>query len=647
MLALVFLVVTQAEIEVPATVAPLSRLLPELGRRASMKLVAGASVREDVVGIASPKRPIRQLMDGIAEAVNATWTETRGEWVLSRTKKQEAENQAIDAAYRTKRLEAALAEIKIDQPFEEAHALALAAMRKEVLTKDPTRINAAEMKSLGDRAPANRFGRRLIERIGVPTLASLPYNATTVFSTNPTRRQRKLALSSLNEMYRAFAEEQNRYARAIAQLEGSPPPRTNGGFDLITPAPTTPSSILVLVTPQLAGTMRIQLIFADRDGGHLLNQYVSLPVPRSANPYEPDRGTPNVIFEPETALVSRNRAEWTSAVWDRVQQPEKFEPLAPFWRESLAAWSALRDRPVIAQWSDELLGLWPAPISEVPLALMQSGLARSHAIEVSASRVVIRPHQPALSHAIRVNRPAVGRFTRLTRQNEVTSMAALIEVLAQTDQHQEMAVENYLNRLFSPQLIWDNTGMARLIALAGPTQRAALERTGKLAYGDMNPAQRNWLQHMVFDRRSFNQMGEWTAGVTDRFQNSLQSEPTQAYPNDLPPNLTLNLSVEVGEGALVNRTGEMWAALTLDEIAAQRLPLGIPIPESLRYRPGKLRRYTASLRLNSVQGWDFTATDVSGLSAKGVPYDELSEEFRKQVQDRMAEVRRRAGIPPQ
>jgi len=151
---------------------------------------------------------------------------------------------------------------------------------------------------------------------------------------------------------------------------------------------------------------------------------------------------------------------------------------------------------------------------------------------------------------------------------------------------------------------------------------------------------------MVYDRRSFNQMGEWTAGVTDRFQNSLQSEPTQAYPNDLPPDLTLNVSVEEGEGALVNRAGEMWAALTLDEIAAQRLPLGIPIPESLRYRPAKLRRYSASLRLNSMQGWDFTANDVSNLSAKGVPFDELSEEFRRRVQERMAEVRRRAGIPP-
>ncbi len=41
------------EIEVPATVAPLSRLLPELSQRANMKLVAGVSVREDVVGATS------------------------------------------------------------------------------------------------------------------------------------------------------------------------------------------------------------------------------------------------------------------------------------------------------------------------------------------------------------------------------------------------------------------------------------------------------------------------------------------------------------------------------------------------------------------------------------------------------------------
>jgi len=52
------------EIEVPSTVAPLSRLLPELGQRANMRLVAGASVREDVVGIASPKRPVRATFAG-------------------------------------------------------------------------------------------------------------------------------------------------------------------------------------------------------------------------------------------------------------------------------------------------------------------------------------------------------------------------------------------------------------------------------------------------------------------------------------------------------------------------------------------------------------------------------------------------------
>lgn len=43
------------EVEVPATVAPLSRLLPELGQRANKKLVAGASVREDVVVAATQR----------------------------------------------------------------------------------------------------------------------------------------------------------------------------------------------------------------------------------------------------------------------------------------------------------------------------------------------------------------------------------------------------------------------------------------------------------------------------------------------------------------------------------------------------------------------------------------------------------------
>lgn len=334
---------------------------------------------------------------------------------------------------------------------------------------------------------------------------------------------------------------------------------------------------------------------------------------------------------------------WPVSVWSRVERPETHEPLSPYLRECLGVWSQFRDRPVIALFSDLMLGL-PFPPKQ-PLAVGQALLQWLHEFSVSDSRVVIRPQQPALVRATRVNRPALGKFFRRTRSDGVITLSGLRDLWAATNEFQELCVRQYAGRLFMPNTIWDPSGLARLIALAGPEQRSSLERTGKLAFGDMNSAQRDWLQKMVFDRRSFNQATEWTPGVTDKLQDSLQSEPTVAYANGLPNDLTLEVAIESGPGAIVGSPETGWSVQTFDEVTAQRIDMGVPLPAHL-YRMGQVRRYTAKLTLNSIQGFEFAASDVSEMPSKAVPYEQLDPSLRERINARSAVLRKQYGIPP-
>ncbi len=643
MLIVLSLLCIRPEIEVPATVAPLSRLLPELGQRANMKLVAGANVRHDVVGLASPKRPVRELMDGIAEAVNATWEKSGDQWVLTRTKTQEEEDVATDVAFRLKRLESALGHVKLNEPFTDTHALSLAVRRKEALTKDPQRVLSDDIRALDASSPTGRLGRRLLDSIRPSTIAKLPLNATTVFSSQPTARQRKLELPDIGELYRGFAEEQNRYAAAVANLEGSPPQRFDHAFDNHYPAPKPPAVVIVTIEPNLSGGVRARVKLADSEGKHLLVTDISPTAPPDTRPTETERGTPTVELNPETAAQTRQSYEWPPAVWERVEQPEVHEPLAPYLRECLGVWANFKQRPVIALLSDLMLGM-PFPQKQ-PLAVGQALLQWQHKIDVSEARVLVRPQQPALVRATRVNRSALGQFFRQTRRDGVSTLKGLQLLWAKTDELQEYCVRQYAGDILLHRVNWDTTGLARLIALAGPEQRSTLERTGKLSCIDMTAAQREWLQKMVFDRRFFNQPTEWTPGVTDNIHDSLLSEPTVAYASGLPSDLTLVLTIESGPGAIVGSPEKGWSIQTFDEVATQRIDMGVPAPTHL-YRIGQVRRYTAKLTLNSIQGFEFAASDVSEMTRVGVPYEQLDAALRDRITARSAELRKQYGIPP-
>mgnify|MGYP000963440698 CR=1 FL=1 len=59
------LVLAPGQVEVPATVAPLGRLLPSIGKRLGLELVADPNVRDDVMGIVIPPSTSRVLSSNI------------------------------------------------------------------------------------------------------------------------------------------------------------------------------------------------------------------------------------------------------------------------------------------------------------------------------------------------------------------------------------------------------------------------------------------------------------------------------------------------------------------------------------------------------------------------------------------------------
>lgn len=94
-------VFSPVQVEVPATVAPLGRLLPNLGKRLGIELAADPSVRDDVMGmVIPPSTSTGAVLSGIAEAANASWDLRDNRRVLVRTRKQQEADEAEDADMR-------------------------------------------------------------------------------------------------------------------------------------------------------------------------------------------------------------------------------------------------------------------------------------------------------------------------------------------------------------------------------------------------------------------------------------------------------------------------------------------------------------------------------------------------------------------
>lgn len=615
MLALVLVVVAQAEIEVPATVAPLSRLLPELGQRANMKLVAGTKVRDDVVGIASPQRPVRELMDGIAEAVNASWVEDNGTWVLTRTKQHEDADQKRETNYRREGIARSLSVAKHAEPFTELHAVSLVERRKAYYAQDQEPTGGYE---LHQQSPVGRYGFRILKAIGAEALAEIPAWRTVVFSSRPTARQRALPKAVTSDLFGDFVREQTLYFNATSRDDDSIPSGGPYGFDFAWKAPTAIDKVLLVVTAQPFGNIRPQLILADKNGKVVL--MAPIEVRRDTTPlFESlEKVADEPIVHEGWIRDYWNKTPTSPEILTRLRRPAENEPHGLYMQGVIRLWSRLKERPVVALMPDLMPQAVPGN-AELKFRAAQLAVRMRCAVDETSSRVVIRPHEPVLSRRMRTDRVALQ--TLLTKPGPRPTVESMIDLMAKNDTNQMFLINRYAEVVKVPELRgFPSLDLLRLVALG---------RRGDATFGQMNEAQRDFARYWVYERR---------AGF--RHIDSLDSEPTEAFPVDLPADARLTVKFEVAVGAATHLPWDVYRPGNMEPLVlGQRL-------DDVTFKLGEFRNFHFRFALNDKIAHDLYVSDTLRLEPEPVPYAKLPAEYRAKLDQWIADGKRLYGLPP-
>ncbi len=627
MLALVLLVVAQAEIEVPATVAPLSRLLPELGQRANMRLVAGASVREDVVGIASPKRPVRELMDGIAEAVNATWTEKGGEWVLARTKDQESEDRKQEVEFRRKQIARTLSQGNLKEPFTSLHAQSLAERRKAIYSGDQ---EFRQIQDLDRRSPVGRFGFRVLEAIGLEALADIPPNRTVVFSSRPTARQRRLLPNVASALFAEFVKEQQMYADAAKKVEGYFPLGGPHGFDFAMAPPSAVDKILVVVSAFQIGNLSPHLILADAQGKVLLTTQIDFRRDGTALLESLEKGVDEVLVNEGWILDYWSKFPLPADVISRLRRPAEYDPQSLFFEGAMRLYAKVKSRPVIMLISDLYPPYPPRTESSearppMPYAAVELNIRRRCEIDVREDRVIIRPHEPVLSRRMRTSRAATQEFIRASDPRP--TVRTLSALMGKVDLSQAQFALQYAQvaqvKEFDWQLARQPLGLLRLAALGN--------QTSDLTFAQMNEQQRELARFLVYEHRL-------VPNSPLQGMKHLSEEPTEAFPNDLPRDAKLSVRFEEAVGAKVGPSVIRPENLSYEMLTPETRPR--------EFQMGEFRHYTFRFDVGPKISHELKISDTLKLDPQPVTWNQLPATYREMLEQRIAEGRRALGWPP-
>lgn len=602
-------------------VAPASRLLPEVGRKLGMKLIAGSSTKDDVLAIASPPRPAQDLLDGIARTANATWEKRPEGLVLVRSRRQAQDDEAAEVKYRAELIRDALKSIPLDKPFDKNAAVALATYRREfkaTIESDPRR--SRELGPMNGRSPVGRFSRRLIEAVGPETLAALPVGQRTVFSDKPNRMQKPLPFKGIGTIIDQLRTEQARY---VAELENHPakpsPGQYASGFDYINEIPKTYSKLLISVVPRPQGPITIYVHFLNAQGaaqGSVVSQISFYPGPGNLA----SGASPRVELSQLSLL--RSKVHRTSA---KVAERAPFQdllardPLSFVHTEALQAWSRHSGKAIFALLPDKGASGLTEPLT---LNVYRNSLAWHSTIQESSNQIVVRPKEPASASRFRADRKLLTDYIGMCMRNGQATLAAQQILAMATPVPEGLSTEQFLT-LALPFRSRQHIDLLylRLYALATPSQQSALRSGRTIKLGALPTEARQSASRLIFDHSLSDVM------LLFGLQRGGAKDITDQFPSGLPNDATLAVRATSVEGALIRRAGS--------ERFMDARALATLMRQPSNQRPNEFC-YTVQnkleIELSVFPNQSRAFTEESVAERKWGSYEALPEAFRARVQ---------------
>ncbi|HRI45082.1 MAG TPA: hypothetical protein PLL78_03185 [Fimbriimonadaceae bacterium] len=560
------------------------------------------------------------------------------------------------------------------------------------------------MSSTPSATPAMLALFEVLSSISPRDLASIAPNSRVVFSSQPTPMQ-KAATFEARKAANVFLDAHNLLARTLSADAVTTRPNLHfmGGLDLEAKPITTPLGKLLLIVsrrgPDSPLTLRLKI--ADDKGKIVGSADAGLSVALPTKPTSLEMKEADATLSPESLEllsligaaqaasrsssvnvmeINGDRVTFSSegpragrpisaALLDRLSRPEQIDPLSFFVSEALIAAAGARGENLVASPPDDaFLGMAGRLADKAPLTKAFSDLDQIGLDAVAEqSWLVVGAVRPAEARVSRIDRSALGALLRTVRNAGYARLDDLGAFAASLPRSRSRrGIDRSYLGIVTPEVeqglygaMESERGMLELYGLLASDQRAMLKGGRTLVASGLTPAQKTQVHHMVYDvisEPSFE--GEGSSSMSMAIvsssgdsplgmrEDTLAKEPTEAYPNGVPPTATLGFTAESVPaafsrlpGAIDGRffsAGELGMTLAMAERPNSD---GLVIPTYTRFKSASMSRYSWQLRLGEggaggvlSDAWVEANTPEAGI-------DGLPAEFQKLMREAMERMR--------
>lgn len=671
-------------------------LVDGLAKAAHVPLSAPKAFQNDVLVVRVKDAPLREVLTRIGDLTAADWQKKDSQYVLVRsTAKLHAEEEEARAA------EIALFQRAIDkekkklanlEPWSDktaqAIAVTLADMQKSGSSNGVMNAGAWQrLQAIDSRAPAGRAMTRVMARLDARLLADLPADYKIVFSDQPTPLQRPLP-AGVAQSLSDLATEQNLWSEVAGRILAEP---QGGGYYssamwMKKPFEGKVGKILLTVTKNSGrGDLgaNVELIAADQKGRIVTrsNSYLSSTGDElGGSPPAPTPGEKQIVPSTMTLAMkalfegSRGAVRHEPPSKELVNQllhPEEHEPLALATGEMLLQIAGAKSENLIAALPDRsfLFGGLAAQGNQTPSVLLKliawMGLDSSE-----EDGWLVISSKSSLARDDRLDRQILGEFLRKAFKKGKTSLddLAAYSVQVKGDVFSSMGI--VLSQLLSAgqDSTYYDANLLRFYGSLDVLQRQTLAKGGQLLITSLSPAETDALNKMIFGQNSLLQpVVRPGAGVGpedwDLFYNGIAREPTELFARGMPSNSVVKLS-QIATRVMIappyqTAQGIIYGAETMgpDDVAmrmyAKERPGifpwmdGQPAIADRKFTFGTVKNLSFHFEFGTLAQMGMQLQDTTPDFSDPLPFDQMPDDFKKTVQDKLAEIRKNyANVKP-
>ena len=210
--------------DVRIVAAPLDKVVSQLSTIYNSPMDVSNLLKAKIMLIDATQVSESEVRDQIAKTVNATWEKKGDTWHLTKTAKQQKEDENKDANMRSRFLRKTfeIREKALNESPELTKPLATQVFLKLRNDEDQRRLNPNQMLRPGPSPtsyglPGQRFMTRFLLKFGMNRIAAIPNGHRVVFAMHPNAMQSEMGLD-ISEIVSKYRSEQEFWLKAMEPI---------------------------------------------------------------------------------------------------------------------------------------------------------------------------------------------------------------------------------------------------------------------------------------------------------------------------------------------------------------------------------------------------------------------------------------------